>query len=114
MTHAATMNVIEVIDRYAPNLSRVNGSNSGNGSLAASRTMKRETLDARGYFMFPGDQCVEKIVAAAVFFQAAEDLQKFRDERCTAGRMLYGEMRDSITSNDRGLPGSSLQGRDYE
>ena len=52
--------------------------------------------------------CVEKILAASILCQAVEDLQKFRFERRDAGQMLYREVSNWITSNDRSLPYSFL------
>jgi len=65
-------------------------------------------LSAVEVFPSANADCVGKMVAAAVLFQAAEDLQKFRHEAPAAGKMLYSEVRDWVTSNDRGEPGSFL------
>jgi len=48
------------------------------------------------------------MMAAAVLFQAAEDLKKFRHESRPAGKMLYGDVRDWVTSNDDAEPESFL------
>jgi hypothetical protein len=48
------------------------------------------------------------MMAAAVLFQAAEDLEKFSHESRPAGKTLYGEVRDWVTSNDDAEPGSFL------
>jgi hypothetical protein len=52
--------------------------------------------------------CPERRLAAAVFSQAADDLQKFRNARCAAGNSLYADARKWITSNDRLWPFSFL------
>ncbi|MFL6598440.1 MAG: hypothetical protein ACJ8KF_10850 [Chthoniobacterales bacterium] len=52
--------------------------------------------------------CIGRMMAAAVLFQAAEDLKKFRHESRPAGKMLYGDVRDWVTSNDDAEPESFL------
>ena len=52
--------------------------------------------------------CVEKILAANILCQAAEDLQKFHCARHKVGQMLYKEVSHWITSNDRSSPYSFL------
>ena len=51
---------------------------------------------------------VERKLAAAVFFQAVNDLQKFRYERRWTRRALYTDARKWIASNDRSWPYSFL------
>jgi hypothetical protein len=55
-----------------------------------------------------GEVYPERRLAAAVFSQAADDLQKFRNARCAAGNSLYADARKWITSNDRLWPFSFL------
>ena len=52
--------------------------------------------------------CPERKLAAAVFSQAANDLQKFRHARREAGYFLYTDARNWIASNDRLWPYSFL------
>jgi hypothetical protein len=67
-----------------------------------------DELSAVEVFPSSNADCMGKMVAAAVLFQAAEDLQKFRHEARAAGKMLYGEVCDWLTSNDGAEPGSFL------
>ena len=55
-----------------------------------------------------GKICPERKLAVAVFFQAANDLRKFRYARRGAGYSLYADARKWITSNDRKWPYSFL------
>ena len=76
-----------------------------------AQTTIRESIDAfdaPDVFPRSGAECVEKMVAAAVLCQAAEDLQKFRREPRAAGQVLYNEVRDWVTANDAGSSGSFL------
>jgi hypothetical protein len=50
----------------------------------------------------------ERQLAVAVLSQAADDLQKFRYARSSAGYSLYADARKWITSNDRKWPYSFL------
>jgi hypothetical protein len=52
--------------------------------------------------------CPERKLAAAVFCQATNDLQKFRYERRETGCSLYADARNWIASNDRSWPYSFL------
>jgi len=65
-------------------------------------------LSAVEVFSSANADCIGKMMAAAVLFQAAEDLKKFRHESRAAGKMLYGEVRDWATSTDNAEPGSFL------
>ena len=55
-----------------------------------------------------GEVCPERKLAVAVFSQAANDLQKFRNARHEASSSLYADARKWITSNDRLWPFSFL------
>jgi len=52
--------------------------------------------------------CPEKKLAVAVFSQAANDLQKFRQARRGARYSFYADARKWIASNDRSWPYSFL------
>jgi len=52
--------------------------------------------------------CVERMLAASVLFQAADDLQTFRCECRQSVQLLYREVRDWVTSDDRSRPYSFL------
>ena len=52
--------------------------------------------------------CPERKLAAAVFCQAANDLQKFRYEGHETGCSLYADARNWIASSDRLWPYSFL------
>jgi hypothetical protein len=52
--------------------------------------------------------CPERQLAAAVFYQAADDLEKFRYERRETARSVYVDARNWIASNDRSWPYSFL------
>ena len=47
-------------------------------------------------------------LAAGIFCQAANDLQKFRYERRYGGPQLYADAREWVASNDRAWPYSFL------
>ncbi len=80
-------------------------------TLSDGPTLDRNGADllcATDVFRASDADCIDKMMAAAVLFQAAEDLKKFRHELRPAGKMLYGEVRDWVTSNDHAEPGSFL------
>ena len=52
--------------------------------------------------------CLLSRLAAGIFCQAANDLQKFRDERRYGGPQLYADAREWVASNDRAWPYSFL------
>jgi hypothetical protein len=57
----------------------------------------------------PSDaDCIGKMMAAAVLFQAAEDLKEFRHQSRPTGQRLYREVCDWVTSNDHEWPCSFL------
>ena len=92
-----TMGQNELFYIRAPIAKRAGRFSSGKTPTMMSQTTKREGLDELHLteaFQPSRADCVEKMVAAAVLCQAAEDLQKFRHERRAAGQMLYNEVRD--------------------
>ena len=106
-----TMGLNELSYIRAPIAKLAGRFSSGKTPTMMSQTTKREGLDELHLteaFQPSRADCVEKMVAAAVLFQAVEDLQKFRHERRAAGQMLYNEVRDWVTANDPGWPGSFL------
>jgi hypothetical protein len=111
MTATGTTMGANELFHSAPIAARAGRFTTGKTTTMVLRTTKREGLDRLHLtkaFQPSRANWVEKMVAAAVLCQAAEDLQKFRDERRPAGQMLYNEVRDWVTANDTGWPGSFL------
>jgi len=52
--------------------------------------------------------CPERALAAAVLYQAADDLDKFRDEQRATARSVYVDAHNWIASNNRSWPYSFL------
>ena len=78
-------------------------------TLSGAPTLDRNGADllcATQVFRASDADCIGRMVAAAVLFQAAEDLKEFRHESRPAGKMLYGDVRDWVTSNDDAEPES--------
>jgi hypothetical protein len=74
----------------------------------ARRALHEESLRRAYLFSRSGVDGPEGMLAAGVFCQAANDLQKFRYERRHTGQLLYREARDWVASNDRSWPYSFL------
>jgi hypothetical protein len=79
----------------------------GFGLVADYSRSKDVTSDSKDACQ-SGEVCPERRLAAAVFSQAADDLQKFRSVRRRAGYSLYADARKWIASNDRLWPYSFL------
>jgi len=74
----------------------------------ARRALHEESLRRAYLFSRSGVDGPEGMLAAGVFCQAANDLQKFRYERRHNGQLLYREAHDWVASNDRSWPYSFL------
>jgi hypothetical protein len=80
-------------------------------TLSSGPTLNRNGADllyVTEVFRASDADCIGKMMAVAILFQAAEDLKKFRHELRPAGKMLYGEVRDWVTSNNDAEPGSFI------
>lgn len=76
------------------------------GGSSRSKHKASSSKEGRSYGL--SGVCPERKLAAAVFCQAANDLQTFRYERRETGCSLYADARNWIASNDRSWPYSFL------